>query len=114
MVVVSLSVTTGCGTLANGRRWGQDAFSRVNPKTVTHAARDTFFDLQTLLPAAGAIMFAASDLDQEVSNWATDHTPLFGSQETAREVSDYLRGALWAEVFATLIATPSGNPITPT
>lgn len=113
MVVVSLSVTTGCGTLANGRRWGQDAFSRVNLKTVTHAAQDAFFDLQTLLPAAGAIIFAASDLDHEVSDWATDHTPLFGSQETARDVSDYLRGTLWAEAFATLIATPSGSEAEP-
>jgi membrane-associated phospholipid phosphatase len=113
IVVFSLSATTGCGTLANGRRWGQDAFSRVGPKTVTHAAQDAFFDLQTLLPAAGAIIFAASDLDQEVSDWATDHTPLFGSQETAQEVSDYLRGALWAEAFATLIATPSGSEAEP-
>jgi membrane-associated phospholipid phosphatase len=113
IVVFSLSATTGCGTLANGRRWGQDAFSRVGPKTVTHAAQDAFFDLQTLLPAAGAIIFAASDLDQEVSDWATDHTPLFGSQETAQEVSDYLRGTLWAEAFATLIATPSGSEAEP-
>jgi hypothetical protein len=113
MVVVSLSVTTGCGTLGSGRRWGQDAFSHLNLKTVTHAAQNAFFDLQTLLPAAGAILFAASDLDQEVSDWATDQTPLFGSQETAQEVSDYLRGALWAEAFATLIATPSGSEAEP-
>jgi membrane-associated phospholipid phosphatase len=113
IVVVSLSVTTGCGTLGSGRRWGQDAFSRLNSKTVTHAAQDAFFDLQTLLPAAGAIIFATSDLDQEVSDWATDHTPLFGSQETAQEASDYLRGALWAEAFTTLVATPSGSEAGP-
>jgi membrane-associated phospholipid phosphatase len=113
IVVISFSVTTGCGTLANGRRWGQDAFSRLNPQTVTHAAKDAFFDLHTWLPAAGAIIFAASDLDHEVSEWATDHTPLFGSQETAREVSDYLRGTLWAAAFATLIATPSGRAAEP-
>ena len=113
VVVVSLSVTTGCGTLASGRRWGQDAFSHVNLKTVTHAAQDAFFDLQTLLPAAGAIIFAAGGLDQEVSDWATDHTPLFGSQETAREVSDYFQATLRVEAFATLIATPSGNETKP-
>lgn len=113
MVVVSLSTTTGCGTLTNGRRWGQDAFTRVNLKTITHAAQDAFFDLQTVLPTAGAIIFAASGLDQEASDWATDHTPLFGSQETARDASDYLRDTLYAEALVTLLATPSGSETTP-
>jgi hypothetical protein len=113
VVVVSLSATTGCGTLANGCRWGQDAFARVNLKTVTHAAQDALFDLQTVLPTAGAIIFAAGGLDQEVSDWATDHTPLFGSQETARDASDYLRDTLHAEALATLLATPSSSEAEP-
>jgi membrane-associated phospholipid phosphatase len=32
---------------------------------------------------------------------------------TAREASDYLRGVMWAEAFATLIATPSGSAVEP-
>jgi membrane-associated phospholipid phosphatase len=92
---------------------GEDAFSRVNSKTVARAAQDAFFDLHTVLPAAGAILFAASDLDHEVSEWATDHTPLFGSQDTARAASDYLRETVRAGAFVTLFATPSGSEVEP-
>ena len=45
---------TGCGTLENGRGWGQDAIYPLELKRISHAAYHAFFDLQTLLPAAGA------------------------------------------------------------
>jgi membrane-associated phospholipid phosphatase len=104
-----MCLATGCGTLAHGRGWGQDAFVHVNAQTTVHAVQNALFDVQTLLPAAGAIVFAAGGLDHRASDWATEHTPLFGSQETARNVSGYLRGTLLAETFVTMLATPSGN-----
>ncbi len=118
-IVVMLAVlglmccTVGCGTLANGRRWGQDAFSHASPKTFSQAARDAFFDVQTLLPAVAAAVFTVGDLDERVSDWATDHTPVFGSQATAEDFSDYLYWTLQSETFATLLATPSGGDATP-
>lgn len=66
------------------------------------------FDAQTLIPAAAAIIFAAGNWDRSVSDWATEHTPLFGSQENARTASDVLQWTLEGEVFTTLLATPSG------
>jgi len=107
-VLSLLFVAVGCGVMSNGRRWGQDAFSNVNRKTLSQAARDAFFDVQTLLPAAAAVVFAAADWDDQVSDWATDDTPIFGSQGTAQDVSDYLNWTLQSEAVATLIATPSG------
>lgn len=103
-----LSCTVGCGTLSNGRGWGQDAFSNVRRKTIARAAHDALFDVQTLLPAAAAAVLGPSGLGESLSDWATEHTPVFGSQKTAQNVGDYLSWTLRAETFATLIATPSG------
>ncbi len=100
---------TGCGTLQNGRRWGQDAISPVELKRIPSAAYHAFFDLQTLVPAAGALVFTLDHYDKRVSRWATTHHPLFGSENTASQASDYLVYTLGVETFATALATPSGN-----
>jgi len=108
MLIALLCATAGCGTLSNGRGWGQDAFSKVRRKTIARAAHDAFFDLQTLLPAAAALVLGPSGLGESVSDWAAEQTPVFGSQRTARNVSDNLRWLLAGETMATLMATPSG------
>ena len=109
LAVLTLLVgTVSCGVMPNGRRWGQDAFSNVNRKTLSQAAYDAFFDVKTLLPTVAGIVFATTDLDDQVSDWARDHTPIFRSEDRAEDASDYLRLALQGEALATLIAAPSG------
>jgi membrane-associated phospholipid phosphatase len=49
------------------------------------------------------------DLDRRTSDWARDHTPVFGSQQSAEDWSDDLRSASVALQVATLLATPSGE-----
>jgi hypothetical protein len=100
---------TGCATLQNGRGWGQDAIFPVDLKRIPHAAFNALVDLQTLIPAAGALVFGVSHADDKVSDWATNHTPVFGSKGNANNASDYLLYALEAETFATALATPSGK-----
>jgi hypothetical protein len=100
---------SGCGTLANGRGWGQDAFTTMRPSTIAQAAKRAFFDVGTLAPAAGAIVFAASGLDDDVTDWASEHTPLFGSTERAQQTSDALLHALQVEALVSALATPSGT-----
>jgi hypothetical protein len=104
-----MGCTAGCGTLANGRGWGQDAFTTMRPSTVAQAAKRAFFNVGTLAPAAGAIIFAASGVDDDVADWASEHTPLFGSVDRAQRASDVLRDALLVEVLASALATPSGT-----
>lgn len=108
VTIISLPIT-GCGTLKNGRGWGQDAIYPVDLKRIPGAAYNAFFDLQTLVPAAGALIFAVDDFDEEVSDWATKHNPIFGSQKAAKKASDYLAGTIHAEAFVTVLATPSGE-----
>jgi membrane-associated phospholipid phosphatase len=100
---------TGCGTLQNGRRWGQDAISLVELKRIPSAAYHAFFELQTLIPTAGALVFTVDHYDKRVSHWATSHHPIFGSMDTASQASDYLLYALDVETFTTALATPSGK-----
>ncbi|MHC4558641.1 MAG: phosphatase PAP2 family protein [Planctomycetota bacterium] len=107
-VIISVFVA-GCGTLENGRGWGQDAFFPIDSKRISRAAHNAFFDSQTLIPLAGAAVFAIDDFDERVSDWAVKHNPVFGSEDNARDASDYLKTALEVEAIATALATPSGD-----
>jgi len=108
MTFISLCVT-GCGTLRNGRGWGQDAIIPINIKEITGAAYNALLDPQTFIPAAGALVFGLSKWDKKVSHWATEHTPVFGSIQNAENDKLYLEIPLYAEVFITALATPSGD-----
>jgi hypothetical protein len=100
---------SGCGTMSNGRGWGQDAVYPVDLQRVGRAAQNAFLDLETLVPALGAAVFAIGDFDEDVSDWASKNTPIFGSQEAAQKASDCLRYTLLAEAVGTALATPSGE-----
>ncbi|MBN1506333.1 MAG: phosphatase PAP2 family protein [Sedimentisphaerales bacterium] len=109
VLALALSLTAGCGTLANGRGWGQDAIWPIDGERVLHAARDALFSPSTLVPLAGALVFQIDGLDRRVSDWAREHTPIFGSEAGAQDASDYLRNALLLESVLAPLATPSGD-----
>jgi membrane-associated phospholipid phosphatase len=113
MILLAVAVVplflAGCGTLENGRGWGQDALWPVDLERVARAGRDALLSPATWVPLAGAGVFALGDLDDRVSDWASEHNPLFGSQNGAVDASDYLTGALGIEALGTLLATPSGD-----
>lgn len=104
-----LLLITGCGTLENGRGWGQDALWPIDGQRVAQAAYDAFLSPGTLVPLTGALAIRIDNLDQRLSDWAVDHTPVFGSPSRAGAVSDYLRDALILEALATPLTTPSGD-----
>ena len=104
-----LTAMAGCGTLENGRGWGQDAIYPVNSKTITHSLYNAAVEWRTWVPAGGAVLSSFDDFDQRVSEWATDYTPIFGSKDSASQMANYLLAALEAEVFVTALATPSGE-----
>ncbi|MDH3658695.1 MAG: phosphatase PAP2 family protein [Alphaproteobacteria bacterium] len=59
----------------------------------------------TWAPLGLAAVFGLSGLDNDVSDWATDHSPIFGGRSNARDASDYLRWGLEGGMAAsTLIA----------
>jgi len=67
--------------------WGQDAFSTIDLDRISRAAHNALFDLNTLVPLTGALVFAVDDFDEKVSDWAVKHTPIFGSAGDARDAS---------------------------
>jgi hypothetical protein len=104
-----VAACTGCGSLPNGRDWGQDAtiapgWERVQQSAV-HAVRDPW----VWAPLAGAAVFQIDDWDRRTSDWARDHTPVFGSQRSAQNWSDDLRTASAVAHYVTIAATPSGD-----
>jgi membrane-associated phospholipid phosphatase len=113
MVLLAVAFTifamTGCGTLNNGRGWGQDAIYPIELKGVARAAFNALVDPQTFIPVAGALVFGLSKWDKNVSHWATGHTPIFGSTQNAANDALYFEIPLYTEVFITALATPSGG-----
>ena len=99
----------GCTAQQGRPGWGDDAIWPVNGHRIIKAAQDALLDPQTWVPAAGALVFAIDDWDQKASHWATEHTPIFGSQEDALQASDDLWSVLKAEMLVTALATPSGD-----
>lgn len=100
--------SSGCSSLPNGRSWGQDAtvapgWERVRSSAVK-AARDPW----VWGPLLGAAAFQIDDWDRRTSDWAREHTPIFGSQSNAEDWSDDLRSASTIAQRITLLATPSG------
>jgi membrane-associated phospholipid phosphatase len=55
------------------------------------------------------VILQIDNMDERVSDWASDHTPLFGSQEDAGTASDRLRDATTAAYLITSMAAPSGD-----
>ncbi len=108
--VLAPLLLAGCGTLENGRGWGQDALWPVDLERVARAGRDALLSPATWVPLAGAGVFSLGDLDDRVSDWASEHNPLFGSQNGAEDASNYLSDVLHVEALGTLLATPSGDP----
>lgn len=102
-------ILCGCGTLANGKGWGQDASLAPGWERIGRAAKNAALAPMTWAPAAGALALQIGHSDRKVQEWAAKQTPVFGSQKKADQMSDNLlraSGALWA---ASTLATPSGD-----
>jgi membrane-associated phospholipid phosphatase len=76
---------------------------------IGQAAKNAALATETWAPAAGALALQIGHADRNVQTWAAKHTPVFGSQRNADQVSDNLKhasGALW---LVSGLATPSGD-----
>lgn len=63
-------------------------------------------DPKTWIPAAAALLIAATGSDQSISRWASTENPVYGSIESAGEASDYLRSLLATSAVVTSILSP--------
>jgi membrane-associated phospholipid phosphatase len=109
LVLCSMQICIGCGTLANGRGWGQDATLFPGWDRVGKAALHAVLEPETWVPAAGAAIFQIGSLDGNLANWASKRTPIFQSQNNANTASEALQATAEAAVVITALATPSGE-----
>jgi hypothetical protein len=107
--MVSLSVLAGCGTLPNGKRWGEEATISPGWDRVGSAAYHSLVSPLTWVPAAGAAFVQIGNWDHKISRWASDRTPVFGSRENANSWSNYLLVTSGAVYGTTGLLTPSGD-----
>ena len=103
-----LLLLSGCATLPNGRGWGQDATIKPGWDRIRESAVQAVKSPYTWAPLAGAAFLQINDWDEDITKWAADETPIFGSNEDAEDASDTLRDLSRASAFLTMLATPSG------
>jgi membrane-associated phospholipid phosphatase len=108
--VISIGLLcSACGTLPSGQTWGDSATIRPGWARVGQAARDAASDPWVWAPLATAAILQVDNLDRRTSDWAREHTPVFGSQSNAEQWSDDLRSTSTALAFVSLVATPGGD-----
>jgi membrane-associated phospholipid phosphatase len=107
--VLGMPVLSACGTLPSGDRWGERATYRPGWAAVKESAVNAARDPWVWGPLVGAAVFQIDDWDRHTSDWAREHTPVFGSNDHAEQWSDDLRTASVIAHYATILATPDGE-----
>jgi len=101
-------LASGCSTLPNGERWGQNVHFPSWEKlksSAWNAARDP----HTWAPLAGAAVMSIGDLDEDLSDWAVRENPIFGSESSADDASDFMAEALSGTAIVSALSTPGGS-----
>lgn len=96
-LLLASALLGGCATAPQAGWW----------QHLGHSAREAALTPGVWAPLAGAAVFAVDDWDQEVSEWAVKHTPVFGSTESALQWSDDLLDATRGVMYLSVLAVPS-------
>ncbi len=109
LTIAVILMVSGCGTMSNGKGWGQEATLLPGWSRIGRAAYNAAVSPLTWGPAVGAAILQIDNWDKNLSKWASDKTPIYGSQANASNWSDYLLYTSAALYGATALLTPSGN-----
>ena len=103
----------GCGTMSDGRRWGQDASLLPGWERVKQSFVNAAMEPASWAPLAGALALQIGDADADIADWARDETPIFNSNSEADEASDFLKETAQWGAWTTAMLTPSGPDVLP-
>lgn len=109
LVLLAVFFFGGCASLPDEDRWGEDATYRPGWERVRLSAIDAVRDPRVWIPAVGAGALQIGNMDEKISDWAIEQTPVFGSPQNADDWSDGLRVASILAYHASVLATPSGD-----
>lgn len=90
---------TGCGQIRE---------SLPTMERVLDVAQESAREPATWAPIAAATVIGFAGVDDNISDWASDETPIFGSQNSADSFSDDLRNALIAGAVISSVIAPTG------
>lgn len=107
--VVAVLALASCGTTRSGHHWGETATLTPGGDRALTALRNAAYDPWTWVPLAGAGVLTIDDLDEQLSDWARDHQPIFGSTDDAENASSDLRALTYDAWILSVLATPSGD-----
>lgn len=99
--------------MRNGHAWGEMATLHPDQNDALAALRDAALDPWTWVPLAGVAVLSIDDLDEGLSDWALEHTPLYDSPRDAGRAADDLREAARHTWWVSIAATPSGDELGP-
>lgn len=108
-ILLYLSVFSGCASTQSHQQ--KDALENWWPDTnqwriaISNAATHP----GTWAPVIGAAVIAAGSWDGDISDWAVEERPVFGSWEAAQDASDILRSSAHVGMIATALVVPSGD-----
>jgi membrane-associated phospholipid phosphatase len=106
-VVFLVVLFAGCMSEAN-RNNRCDANQPLGSR-LAKSAYKALVNPRTYIPAFGAMVVAAGGWDDNISDWASERTPIFSSQSTARDLSNNLLPPMIAGVAVTALASPVEN-----
>lgn len=110
LVGLCAGLLPGCAALPEGQpHWGSEATASPGWGRVGASARAAAADPRVWLPLLGAAALQVDDWDARASDWAREHTPVFGSTGNARRRSDDLRDAADYAWYAAALAARSGD-----
>jgi hypothetical protein len=109
VLIPCLMMVPGCSTLENGKRWGEDVTLRPGWNKASDSAYEIITSPMFYVPAAAALLLQIDNADERLSDWAMKHTPVYGSQERADELSKDFRGYTADVFYLSILATPSGD-----
>jgi membrane-associated phospholipid phosphatase len=106
VLVLGVVALSGCASakrdLETGDYWPSGArWKRATMNALTSRG--------TWVPLLGAGVVRIDDWDQEISDWAVENTPIFGSTERAIRASDNLKTLTTVAMVGTALAVPNGD-----
>jgi membrane-associated phospholipid phosphatase len=106
VLVLGVAALSGCASakrdLEAGDYWPSSArWKRATMNALTSRG--------TWVPLLGAGVVSIDDWDREISEWAVENTPVFGSTDRAKEASDNLKTLTTFAMVGTAVAVPNGD-----
>ncbi len=100
-----------CGTMRNGRKWGEDANLLPGWERIQKAAENAITAPEIWVPLTGALLIHATNTDYQIANWASTHNPIFSSKSNADNFGDYSLYFARMAYYSSFILTPGGEKI---